>query len=565
MNLYLPAAKSTNNDPSNALTARTAKRWVESLPLVNMNDATRQFYQDLQAFNRSTETAKQRYDAMQRLVPPGQIVHDYLFKKFSNNAFPLARKSKQVHRLTTAFLQEMSVGYKLIISEVHKTDVKLDQKTLATTCHHAIYYLYQIMLLNAQTYTQIPGKIWHDMHQIYEFAEKLGVAEKSLKSIEPEKTTECSVKTVYLKCCLIGLCEPYGLRNGEAAKLNTLLDKLIHLCDISKVLNADEDGVLHVIGLHSSDPPVHVKLAELTTFSNLRGLDIKKLLQYLERKIVDEPEELAPLPELAARRLLDVWSKKEKRRFRRVDVDEKIIAAIGINDILHAINSDKYPTMSGPQIIQKITDEEAAKTTPGLSLSTTQFNINPKDETWYKTTVTDPRYPDSWHHWRLANTSAGGYGLIWENPQASRAQVGDVIALREYENNRYQWRMGQIMWLQHDENDELGAGVRMLAPRTVIATVHEVESSSSKIEVPIDIIMLPGMKTFKQPPSILATKDAFSVNDRLLVSMLGKQLTVKLKTTGENQNFFTQFYYQSSQMVDKPDEREEFETLFEKQ
>lgn len=310
---------------------------------------------------------------------------------------------------------------------------------------------------------------------------------------------------------------------------------------------------------------MHVNLAELTTFSNLRGLEIKKLLEYLERKIFDEPEKLLPLTELAARRLLDVWSKKEQRRFRRVDTDERLIAAIGITDILHAINSDKYPTMSGAQIIRKITDDEAAKTTPGVSLSTTQFNIKPKNDTWYRTTVTDPRYPDSWHHWRLANTSAGGYGLVWENTEASRAQVGDVMALREYENNKYQWRMGQIMWLQHSENDTLEAGVRMLAPRTVIATVHKIESPSSKVEVPFDIIMLPGMKTFKQPPSILATKDAFEIDDRLLVSMLGKQLSVKLKTLGENQNFFTQFFYQSSQMIDKPDEREEFETLFQKQ
>ncbi len=564
MNLYLPAARQ-NTDLSNALTPRTAKRWVEGLPLINMNDATRQFYQDLQAFNRDAVAAKQRYETMGRLLPPGHVVTKYLFKKFANSSFPLARRTKQMHRLTTAFLQEMSVGYKLIISEVYKTELRLDKQTMATTSHHAIYYLYQIMLLNAQTYTNIPGKVWHDMHQIFEFADKQGVADLSLKNIDPDKEAKTSVKSIYLKCCLLGLCEPYGLRNGEAAKLDTLLDKLIHLCDISKVLNADENGVLHVIGLRSSDPPVHVNLAELTTFSNLRGLDIKKLLQYLERKIVDDPEKLLPLTELAARRLLDVWSKKEQRKFRRVDTDERLIAAIGINDILHAINSDKYPTMSGAEIIQKITDEEAAKTTPGISLSTTQFNIKPKNDTWYKTTVTDSRYPDSWHHWRLANTSAGGYGLVWESTEASRAQVGDVIALREYENNRYQWRMGQIMWLRHDENDTLAAGVRMLAPRTVIAAVHTIESPTTKVDVPFDIIMLPGMKTFKQPPSILATKDAFSVNDRLLVSMLGKQLTVKLKTLGENQNFFTQYYYQSSQLIDKPDEREEFESLFQRQ
>lgn len=233
MNLYLPAARQST-ETSNALTARNAKRWVENLPLINMNDATRQFYEDLQGFNRTSVPAKPRYETMQRLASPGLVVTDHLFKQFANSAFPLARKTKRMHRLSTAFFQEMSVGYKLIISEVYKTDLKLDKQTLATTCHHGLYYLYQIMLLNAQTYTSISGKVWHDIHQIYEFADKQGVADTTLKNVPSEIDARSSVKRIYLKCCLLGLCEPYGLRNGEAAKLDTLLDNLIHLCDISK-------------------------------------------------------------------------------------------------------------------------------------------------------------------------------------------------------------------------------------------------------------------------------------------------------------------------------------------
>jgi len=140
MTLYLPAARH-NTDTSSALTARNVKRWVENLPLINMNEATRQFYQDLQAFNRDKVAAKQRYETMERLLPPSQAVTTYLFKNFANNAFPLARKTKQMHRLTIAFFQEMSVGYKLIVNEAYKTDLKLDKQTLANTSHHAIYYL----------------------------------------------------------------------------------------------------------------------------------------------------------------------------------------------------------------------------------------------------------------------------------------------------------------------------------------------------------------------------------------------------------------------------------------
>ncbi len=565
MNLYLPASQKPI-EATGSLTVRNAKRWLESLPIVNMGETTRQFYQELQAFNRSDIPGKQRFDTMGKLLPTSMLVVQHLNKHFANNAFPLARKTKQMQRLATAFYQEMSVGYKIIINDVSNDALKIDKQSLAVSLHHAIHQLYQIMLLNAQTYTSMPGKVWHDIHQMYEFADKKGVCDTQVTSLlsedGPDKNT---ITDVYLKCCLLGLSEPYALRNGEALKMDRFLDKVVGLCTITKVLNADEHGVLHVIGLKSAGPPVHVNLAELTTFSNLRGLEIKKLLQYLERTILDNPDELEPISEVAARRLLEVWNNKEQRKFSRVEANERLIAAIGINDILHAIRSDKYPTMDGEQIIKKLTEDEAAKTTPGISLSTTQFNIKPKNDTWYKTTITDPRYPDSWHYWRLINTSAGGYGLLWEANSASRAQVGDVIALRENENGRFQWRMGQIVRLRHNEKEQLIAGVKMLAPRTVIATVEDIESQATRFESPFEIIMLPGMKTFKQPPSILAAKNSFKVGDRLIVSMLGKQLTVKLKTIGDSQTFFSQYYYQSSQLMDKPDEKVEFETLWQKQ
>ncbi len=567
MNLYLPS-ETTNNDTIGVMNPRQLKRWINELPLINMGETTRQFYQALQSYNRQNYTARQRFETMERLLPTADLVMQYLSKNFINCAFPLAKKTQQIERLTHSLYQELSVGYKLVVNDVSSGKQKLDKKMLATAVYRSMWQLYRSLLLDAQTYTDLPGRVWHDLHQLYEFAETKGLNKLEIPSGLEEQESNDSINNVFLRSCLLGLADSNRLRNGEALKLHDFLGRAVEMVSITKSLNADKKGLLHVVSLKTAGPPVHIKLAEMTTFSNLRGLNMESLIDLLKQKVSNNADDVTGKSQeitlSLAKRLLHAWTSRDKRKFSRISSNTRIITSIGVHDILHAISVDKFPGLTVEEILQKLKDDAAAATAPGLSLSTTQFNLKPKRDTWYKTTVSDPRFPESWHQWDIINTSAGGYGLVWKNPSQSRAQVGDLIALREKEGNRHLWRMGQIRWLRHTEENDLMAGVKLLAPRTVIATVEKVVSSRNHPETPFEAIMLPGMKTFKQPPSIVAPQGSLGIGDKLTISMLGKQLEITLKSVGEDPNFFTQFFYKSTDLIDKSNDKAEFDNLWER-
>ena len=563
MNLYLPS-ETVTDDSISTMNPRQLKRWINDLPLINMGETTRQFYQALQSYNRQNCTARQRFETMERLLPTADMVTKYLSKNFINCAFPLAKKTQQIERLTHSLYQELSVGYKLIVNDVSSGAQKLDNKMLATAIYRSMWPLYRSFLLDAQTYTDLPGRVWHDLHQLYEFAEAKGLNKLEVPSSQEEQENKSSINNMFIRCCLLGLADSNRLRNGEALKLHNFLNTAAEMVSITKSLNADKKGLLHVVSLKTAGPPIHIKLAEMTTFSNLRGLNMDPLIDFLKQHIGEDSDKLPEITKSLARRLFHAWTCRDKRKFSRISSNARIITSIGVQDILHAISVDKFPGLTVEEILQKLKDDAAAATAPGLSLSTTQFNLKPKRDTWYKTTVSDPRFPESWHQWDIVNTSAGGYGLIWKNTSQSRAQVGDIISLREKEGGRHLWRMGQIRWLRHTEEDDLMVGVKLLAPRTVIATVENVISRKRHPETPFEAIMLPGMKTFKQPPSIIAPQGYLEIGDKLTISMLGKQLEITLKSIGEDPNFFTQFFYKSTDLINKTNDKAEFDNLWER-
>ena len=562
MNLYLPS-ESTTDDALSSLNPRQLKRWIGDLPLINMGETTRQFYQALQSYNRQTIPAKQRFETMERLVPTADLVIQYLNKNFINCSFPLAKKTQQIERLSHSLFQELAVSYKLIVNDVASSGHKLDQKTTATSIYRSMWQLYRSLLLNAQTYTDLPGKVWHDIHQLYEYAESNKLHDIPVISNQSEKLNKSTVNRIFIRACLLGLADSNRLRNGEALRLHEFMNTAIDKVSITKSLNADDKGLLHIVSLKTAGPPVHVRLADMKTFSNLRGLNMGPLINELKHPDQEDANTTSITPSLRAR-LLHSWTVRDQRKFSRIASNTSIITSIGVQDILHAISVDKFPELSIEEILSKLQEDAAAATAPGISLSTTQFNLKPKRDTWYKTTVSDPRFPESWHQWEIINTSAGGYGLLWKNPSQSRAQVGDIIAMREKEDNRHLWRMGQIRWIRHNEENNLMAGIKLLAPRTVIATVERIVSSKPHPETPFEAIMLPGMKTFKQPPSIVAPQGYLNLHDKLTISMLGKQLEISLQSVGEDPSFFTQYFYKSTEIKEKQSDKKEFENLWER-
>jgi len=152
--------------------------------------------------------------------------------------------------------------------------------------------------------------------------------------------------------------------------------------------------------------------------------------------------------------------------------------------------------------------------------------------------------------------------MLWDNPSPSTAQVGEIIAIREKENAQYQWRLCQIRWMKHTSQGGLSIGVQLIAPRAIVALIEDMPNHGLN-QTSGHIIMLPGMKSKNQKPSILV-RDSLKPGDELELSLFGKQVYVKLTKVGQQHSFFKQFFYESMGIPSREEETNDFGQLWNK-
>ena len=593
MNLHLPQFTLSREEiEKTPNTPRAIKKWQAELPLVNMGETTRLFYLTLRALNRQPLPARLRLDLMELLHPTGRIVLQHLNKHLKALTHPLTGKVRQIARLTEALMLEMSVGYKHVVYNVSSGKDKLDNKSLTLAVHRAMRFLELTLAHNARTYRCGTRSTWHDLHRLEGFAEQLHLADTEIRDDMYTSITSSTPRDVYKQACLLAMAQPFKLRTGEAARLQTYFEKACHLCDMKKALIPDENGLVHVASLKSSEPPAYIPLADITTFSNLRGFDLSRLISTLNDMLEDEEDSSRQriplkgetrLETSLIRRLISTWTTPEKRRYSRVLTNRHIVAAIGIRNIIQAINADINPELSKEELFACDTllnsAEESSPVFAGFSEAITeQFpHPSPADSVIYHASLVNvgddideepvmqkSPPPPSWQDWQVINTGAGGYGLRWGSDESTNAQVGEVIALREKEYDIHHWRIGVIRWLQNSDEHGLQIGVQLLAPRAIVVSVETIRNRSYSQIMPLEVLMLPAMRTLQHPPSIITPTGIFRSGDILDIAMLDKKLHIELGEIGESPSFFTQFFYTSSQLKNENNKVEEFHDLWDK-
>lgn len=151
-------------------------------------------------------------------------------------------------------------------------------------------------------------------------------------------------------------------------------------------------------------------------------------------------------------------------------------------------------------------------------------------------------------HWQIVNASPGGYCLRWNSDDTSSAQIGELIALQEFDAlNNFNWHVGVIRWMQYTQESGLEIGVLILSPKIEIATAQR---ENHLDEIPFDCIMMPAIKALNQSASTILPSHAFKTDSKLVVKCLHNIISMTLGKTREITGSFTQFYYNSTN-IDK--------------
>ena len=577
-----PTANATPNHP------RKLKKVISALPNTNMGELTRQTYLILRDLNRQTMPNKYRLENLEMLRILTRNIFNNLKKYFINRTLPLPDKSQKIVNLNQSLLQELVYGYEIIAYEAaNEIDTKIDDKTLSIAICRAINYLSEMLLRSSEVYAHCPKNLWHDVHQLYIFAESKNLTDNIVVDTEkkPEKIT---IENSYKQILLFILARPTALRQRDSERIYKELFEWSKYANIQR--EATEKQIDHVfsIRIHEDSPPNYLSKEDLADNITTRTLDTSELVSYVKSLIAEQnnqKQKLAvgdtiPIETLNA--LVNAWGDSAKRRFSRAERHGHINVAIGLSRVAKAIRASNKKENTVDTRSGFVRTSAAAKQDPGFTLETmsnhkkndlsgymTHTEIGAKENNSWdmvaKGRALTQTYENeqllanedkirSWHedadsHWEAVNISAGGYCLRWNSDDTSKAQIGEIIALQEFDvKNNFEWRIGVIRWMQFTQKYGLEIGVQVLSPKVLPATAQRVNRPN---EVPFDCLVLPGIKALNQASSTILPAHAFKTNDKLLVQILENKLNITLGETKEHTGSFTQFTYKNTDEVQR--------------
>lgn len=537
LRLSLPPRTDT---PDTSIVIRPAEmeRWLKSLPLLNLAESTQLLARQLVGLNRMTIDDKLHLRLLETLRNPVQHVSQGLQKTYIGLPLPLPDKARQTVVHLRQLHTEMAYGYKLIT--FNSTAIpKLDhaQTSLVTVAiHRAIRYLTELLFRSYELYSPPPEGTWFEIHQLYRYAELLGVTEAPLDDSLNDTLPHVDISHAYKHALLLDFSDPFHQPARLLARINRYLDRWAGVAQLSPGVAALKSHCQFLINLdHDRAGAVNTQTSAITTEVRYRLLNTTELARIVHQQLIvlqagqqPDPEGLekdffANLGHDMLLRLISAWGVNPKRVFTRsLRVNRRSQVTIGIDAINFHINGERFtPSTSevGPQ---------PRRTSIGTG------NGAPNR-------VQQPDSIPASALWELTDESAGGYALVKSGTHSETVRVGDLLASRP-DSVDGSWEIGIVRWVRTSGVDNIEIGVQRLSPGAAAVAIMPLEESQERYFL---ALALPEVHAMKQPATLLTARGFYKSGRILYLDNSYRTRQIKATKLVELSGAFERFQYET--------------------
>ena len=459
-----------------------------------------------------------------------------LIKSYIGLPLPLSEKARQTSAQVRQLQTEMGLGYKLIAFNSTAL-VKLDhteRSVVSLAVHRAIRYLTGLLFHSYELYTQPPEGTWFEIHQLYRYAELLGISDHPLEDKLNGTLAQVSISHAYKQALLLDFSDPYHLPARMLAKIYRYLDRWASTAQLSPGVADLKSHCQFLINLdHDRAGAVNTETSPITTEVRYRLLNTTDLARIIHQQLLIvqsgqqpvadglETDFYAHLAHDMLVRLISAWGVNPKRVFARSPrANRQSHAAIGIDAINYFVNGG-YFTPSSNEV------------GPPPRRSALGPGSDPAKRVFSQATAPASTL------WELTDESAGGYALAKSSGQAEPVRVGDLLASRT--DGNIAWEIGIVRWVRTTGTDSIEIGVQRLAPRATAVAILLPEDPQDRPSLALD---LPEVHAMKQPKTLIAQR-GFHKPGRILFLDNGFRLQ-KIRVTAlvELSGSFERFQYQ---------------------
>lgn len=515
-------------------------RWLANLPLINVAETTLHLSHQLIGLNRTTLDDRQRLRLLESMRVPVQHITRELRKTYIGLPLPLTDKGKQVSAQVKLLATEMAYGYKLIIfnSTALANIEKADRHVLSVSLHRAVRYLTDILFLGYELYNPPPEGTWHEIHQLYRYAEMLSITDTALDDRLNDTVPNVSVAAAYKQALLLDFSDPYHLPSRMLAQIYRYLNRYAPLAQLSPGISALKTHCQFLLNLDNDRAgAMNTDASPITTEMRYRLLNTTELARHIHQQLTQlqaghtpvadsfEKDFFTRLGQDILYRLIQAWGVNPKRTFARTvcNKDCKADVAFGIAVINRCVNGEPF---------QQSSNEMG----PPLRRTAIAADNGPR-------AVKRPGSDPSTSQWEQTDESAGGYALARSGAIPEPVRVGDLLSRRNT-GSQGAWEIGVVRWARTSGADSIELGVQRLSPMAAAVAIMPLDDSQDRYLLALS---LPEVKPTKQPATLISPRGFFKPNRILYLDDGFRTRQIRAVKLIELSGVFERFQYESIQ------------------
>lgn len=546
------------------------RTWIRALPLANVGETARRLFYALSEANRQEAAPAKRLAALELLQEPLVLADRALDRHVVGRTFPLSDKQRRIADLARVLQTEMADGYKIVVLDLLREE-QPDRHLLATAVRHAQDHLAGILLKSWLVYAPVPDGVWRELHILYRAAERYGILEMQVSAPGPQRRA-ATVADGYLRTLLLGASCLYRLRQGEQIRLARLLEDWAPAVRLLPLKDAPApDADLLVVDLDADAPPAYLRHLQPRDPATCRVLDTRGLTTYVRealarpaRQTHDVLKGEHPDPD-TLRRLVPVWDLVSRRSFRRSAQSGEVLVIIGLYALHRTLCKAAGSTSEHGACARLLKEDLDAPRARFTSKNLPQHDgdlpdvwdmvyeqVDPQRGPAAVTVLLSPSDGEldrTAQEWRMKNISAGGCCLLWGHEGPGRAQVGELIGIRQGAGATHRWHVGVIRRMMADGAKGLEIGVQLIAPWAVPAALRGAAHGRERA-VHRRTLHLPGIDALQQPPSLITEPHTHRAGDTLTLVTADDERHIRLTQQVEDTGLFAQFQFDEAKSPD---------------
>jgi hypothetical protein len=455
LHLSLPQPSAPDAEPYTRSPEEVAA-WLETLRHDTPLGAARAVINALVSLNRARVRITLRQDITELMLAESERLLPALHTALAPAMLPLSSDSRSAAAVADDLLTELGYSYKLLLVEQSRRLFGFASSGRALLpVLRAMEVLARRLEVAYRTYATSPKGVWSELHELYQFGMRRGLATRAL---EGDGATPL---TVYRSALLLAYAEPLKLMQGDLDRVVRWIERFGDRAALGPspqqrgaqglfLVKAQRDVPGYALSKrHHPLPQPHDLVLNTLPLAEL-------LLDQVARLSAGEGAEALGLPDAGDAyrdlmgRLIKHWGAVPNRRFTRLRTHARVEIRVGIRGIWEFLDKGAAANASSGE-------------------------------------------------WMVTNESPRGFALMHVGGPIDSIRVGEVIGLRTREASTC--HVCVVRWVLSDNPEHLELGLEELAPTARPVSIRSSREDGAGVE---PVLLLPEVPSLNQAPALLA-------------------------------------------------------------